>query len=84
MTKSLIILALLGSLLIGSSLFLTLNKPVSEELHIDNNVKTLWKQWKLQYGRRFADPEQDQYRLEVFADNLKFVESDKSGTMGIT
>ncbi|KAL4429749.1 hypothetical protein ABPG74_004386 [Tetrahymena malaccensis] len=82
MNKQLLLLALLGSALVGSTLFLLTksSKDISEQ----ENIAQLWSLWKKTYHKRYADPDSEQYRIQVFTQNLDFVKQDTTGTMGIT
>ncbi|EAS07034.1 papain family cysteine protease (macronuclear) [Tetrahymena thermophila SB210] len=82
MNKQLLLLALLGAALVGSTVFLLnkSNKDISEQ----ETVAQLWSLWKKTYHKRYADPDSEQYRIQVFSSNLDFIKQDTTGTMGIT
>lgn len=41
-----------------------------------------WNAYKKMYGKKFADPESNQYRMDVFASNLEIVST--NDTYGMT
>ncbi|EAR84061.1 papain family cysteine protease (macronuclear) [Tetrahymena thermophila SB210] len=83
MNKQLLLLALLGTALIGSTVFLLVksNNNVQEN---EENLAQLWSLWKKTYNKKYADPDSEHYRIQVFSSNLDFVKQDTTGTMGIT
>lgn len=70
MNKSLI-LALAGVALLATASVLFLHKGTSTKIETDEDLKTQWTQFKAKYNKKFADPDFEQYRIQVFADNLK-------------
>ncbi|EAR93214.1 papain family cysteine protease (macronuclear) [Tetrahymena thermophila SB210] len=41
----------------------------------EENIKTLWSTFKNSYNKKYADPDFEQYRIEVFTENLKIIDS---------
>ncbi|EAR95695.1 papain family cysteine protease (macronuclear) [Tetrahymena thermophila SB210] len=78
-----LLLALAGTILLGATAFLVAKKH-STEVKINEDVQTQWKMFKKTFGKKFADPEQEHYRIEIFAENLETIKNDKTGTLGIT
>ncbi|KAL4508147.1 hypothetical protein ABPG72_021520 [Tetrahymena utriculariae] len=82
--NKLILLALAGTVLLGATLLLVNHKRVSNDVPITEEVIKQWKQYKLTYNKKFSDPDQEVYRMEVFAQNLEVVKNDTTGTFGVT
>ncbi|KAL4474160.1 hypothetical protein ABPG72_002885 [Tetrahymena utriculariae] len=78
MNKQLLLLALLGIALVSSTLFLLTksNKDISQQ----NNIAQLWSGFKKTFHKRYADPDQEQYRIQVFYSNFNFFRLDTKGT----
>ncbi|KAL4453672.1 hypothetical protein ABPG74_009568 [Tetrahymena malaccensis] len=80
-----LLLALAGTILLGATAFLVAKKHSTvSDIKIDEDVYTQWKIFKKTFGKKFADPDQEHYRIEVFAENLETIKNDKTGTLGIT
>lgn len=85
MSKSLIALALLSAVLVGSTFYIAQKStPVSGRFITELNVPHLFNNWKTRYGVKFADLNEDYYRLSVFGDNLEYIQHDQTATLGIT
>ncbi|KAL4474159.1 hypothetical protein ABPG72_002884 [Tetrahymena utriculariae] len=82
MNKQLLLFALLGAALIGSTAFQQVksNKDIAE----GETIAQLWSSWKKTYHRRYADPDLQEYRIQVFTSNLEFIKKYTTGTLGIT
>ncbi|KAL4429750.1 hypothetical protein ABPG74_004387 [Tetrahymena malaccensis] len=82
MNNKFITFALLGAVLTSATTFLLVksNKDISE----GETVTQLWQIWKKTYHKRYADPDLEEYRLQVFTSNLEYVKQDTTGTLGIT
>ena len=67
MNKTLLF-ALAGVLLLGATTYLVASQK-GNNLR-DASLEQEWKAFKKTYGKKYADPAVDNYRMEVFAMNL--------------
>jgi len=81
MNKTLLF-ALAGVLLLGATTYLVASQK-GNNLR-DSSLEQEWKAFKKTYGKKYADPAVDNYRMEVFAMNLQVVAEDTTGTYGVT
>ncbi|KAL4439334.1 hypothetical protein ABPG74_016997 [Tetrahymena malaccensis] len=77
-----ILFAIAGFALLAaaSTLLLTKTHQATQE---DQNIMALWSAFKTKYNKKFADPDFEHYRIEVFTENLKVVQSNPTN-YGIT
>ncbi|KAL6653074.1 hypothetical protein ACP70R_011999 [Stipagrostis hirtigluma subsp. patula] len=69
-----IILAILGCVCLCSSVL------AARELSDDSTMTARHEQWMVQYGRVYKDAAEKAWRLEVFKDNVAFIESFNAGS----
>ncbi|EGR30544.1 papain family cysteine protease, putative [Ichthyophthirius multifiliis] len=81
MNKTLI-LTFAGVALLTTAFFFVLNHKNTPHHTVDENLMALWQGFKATYGKKYADPDFEAYRIRVFAQNLKRIEGDE--TKGIT
>ncbi|EAS07096.1 papain family cysteine protease (macronuclear) [Tetrahymena thermophila SB210] len=80
MNKTLII-AFVSILAISAFGFISL-KENSHNVRAQQDALTLFKQFKMKYNKRYADPDFESYRFGVFSENLEVIKTDS--TFGIT
>lgn len=82
--NKLLLLALAGTILLGSAVFLVAQQKTVKDAPITESVMKQWKMFKATYNKKFSDPDTEAYRMEIFADNLQTIADDQTGTLGIT
>lgn len=83
--NKILLIALAGTILLGATVFLVHHKKTSAvSVPITDDVIAAWKQFKHTYNKKFADPDMEVYRMEIFAQNLEVVKADTTGTYGVT
>ncbi|EAR93211.3 papain family cysteine protease (macronuclear) [Tetrahymena thermophila SB210] len=77
-----ILFAIAGLALLATATTILLTKT-HHNTQEDQNIQALWSAFKTKYNKKYADPDFERYRIEIFTENLKVVESNTKN-YGIT